>query len=269
MSAVRPRREISRVVYSAAVAVGFIAVILLWHMLSSAFADAGRSVLFPSPAKVASFIGNTLSGTPDTWIFLGDLQSSLIRVATAFLLAVLTAVPVGVLAGSFRTVEAGIQPVSEFIRYVPVPALIPLLIVVFGIDESPKLALIYIGTVFPLLLMVADEIRRVPQGLLEAGLTLGAGPWNAVVRILLPGAAPGIWDALRVCNGWAWSWLIVAELIAANEGLGFRIVKAQRFLQTERIFFYLIVLGLIGLAFDLAFRAIGRWIFTWNHYSAR
>jgi NitT/TauT family transport system permease protein len=133
----------------------------------------------------------------------------------------------------------------------------------FGLGELPKIMLIFIGTFFQLVLMVADEIRRVPYEVLQASYTLGAGRRETVRLVLWRAALPGIFDALRLCNGWAWTYLVVAELVAANEGLGYRILKFSRFLQTPKIFVYLIALGVIGLALDFLFRRFNRAVFHW------
>ena len=109
-----------------------------------------------------------------------------------------------------------------------------------------------------MVLMVADEVRRVPYELLQVGYTLGATRREVIRHIIWPAALPGIFDALRLCNGWAWTYLVVAELVAANEGLGYRILKFSRFLQTPKIFVYLMLLGVIGLSLDLVFRAFNR-----------
>ena len=172
-----------------------------------------------------------------------------------FLLAAAVGVPLGLWMGSFKVVEAVVQPIIEFVRYIPVPALIPILMVLFGIDELSKIMLIWVGTFFQLVLMVADEVRRVPDDLLQVSYTLGARRGEVIRRVLWPAARPGIFDALRLCNGWAWTYVVVAELVAANEGLGYRILKFSRFLQTPQMWVYVILLGLIGLALDAAFRA--------------
>jgi len=150
-----------------------------------------------------------------------------------------------------------------------VPALIPICMVLFGVDELSKITLIWIGTFFQLVLMVADEIRRVPQDMIDVSYTLGARRGQVIRRVMWRAAMPGIFDALRLCNGWAWSYLVIAELVAANEGLGFRVLKFSRFLQTPRIWVYLILLGLIGLTLDLFFRAVNRRLFHWADTSRR
>lgn len=269
-----PRAPLPTPIPWLAMFLGFGLLLGAWQLTSAGYADAGREVLFPSPAKVwqsalhyAGLSEDAQSSARDRQTLMLDLRASFIRVVLAFLLAVLVAVPLGILSGSLPIFEKLLQPVSEFVRYIPVPALIPLLIVLFGIDETPKIMLIFLGTVFQLLLMVSDEIRRVGHDLVQACYTLG-GHWDeAVTRVMLPSAAPGIFDAMRLCQGWAWTWLIVAELVAANEGMGFRILRYQRFLMTDKIFVYLIVLGLVGLAMDFLFRAAHKWLFRWQRPS--
>jgi NitT/TauT family transport system permease protein len=165
--------------------------------------------------------------------------------------------------GSFKVFEGLLQPITEFVRYIPVPALIPIFMVFFGIDELSKVMLIWVGTFFQLVLMVADEVRRVPYELVQVSYTLGARRGQVLRRVIWPAAQPGIFDALRLCNGWAWTYVVVAELVAANEGIGYRILKFSRFLQTPQIWVYIILLGLVGLVLDFAFRVCNRRLFHW------
>ena len=295
MRVLHPRQPLSRPVRAAGALVGFMVFIAAWQLLSARYAEKGQAVLFPSPAAVGGAALDYFGHGPRTEkrvieariaattaaeanraeseirskaresldTLTGDLKISFQRVLIAFLLAAIVGVPLGLFIGAFHWFESILQPVTEFVRYIPVPALIPLLIVLFGIDEAPKVMLIFIGTVLQLILMTSDEIRRVPMDLLQVCYTLGGKASEVVSKVMLPAALPGIFDALRLCNGWAWTWLIVAELVAANEGMGYRIVKYQRFLDTERIFVYLIVLGLVGLLIDLLFRLMNRHFFRW------
>jgi NitT/TauT family transport system permease protein len=123
--------------------------------------------------------------------------------------------------------------------------------------------LIWVGTFFQLALMVADETRRVPYELLQVSYTLGARRREVIRLVMWRAAMPGIFDALRLCNGWAWTYLVVAELVAANEGPGYRVLKFSRFLQTPKIWVYLLLLGVIGLGLDAIFRAVNRRLFHW------
>ncbi|HVU34706.1 MAG TPA: ABC transporter permease [Opitutaceae bacterium] len=241
----------------------FLTLLAVWQWVSTR--PSTNAIFVPTPARVVQ-IGRDLLHDAEFW---SDVKMSFLRVTYGFLLSAALALPLGLLMGSFHLGEALIQPVTEFIRYIPVPALIPILMIVFGIGELSKVMLIFIGTFFQLVLMVADETRRVPFELVQVSYTLGARRDEVVNRVLLRAAMPGIFDAMRLCHGWAWSYVIVAELVAANEGLGYRILKFSRFLQTPKIWFYLLVLGVIGLALDFAFRVVGRRLFTWADTTKR
>jgi NitT/TauT family transport system permease protein len=149
------------------------------------------------------------------------------------------------------------------IRYMPAPAFIPLLIIWFGLGELPKVLLIFIGTLFFNTLMIMDAVKFVPAELRETALTLGGNRRQLLSRVITPCIAPQVIDAYRINMAAAWNLVIVAELVAANEGLGKRISLAQRFLRTDQIFVGLIVIGLIGLAIDLAFRQLLRRTCRW------
>lgn len=252
-----PRRDIPDRLYGLLAAASFAAAFLFWTWAShQSFANP---VFVPTPEKVWTAARGFLN-EGDLW---NDVRVSFLRVTAGFLLSAALALPIGLLIGAFKVGEGLLQPFTEFVRYIPVPALIPILMVLFGIGETPKIMLIFVGTFFQLVLMVADEIRRVPYDLIQVGYTLGARRREILIRILWPAALPGIFDALRLCNGWAWTYLVVAELVAANEGLGYRILKFSRFLQTPKIFVYLILLGMIGLAIDFAFRKFNHAAFHW------
>jgi NitT/TauT family transport system permease protein len=251
------RRDIPQAGYVGLAVLSFLAALLGWEWAShQAFVNP---VFVPSPERVWDAARAFLSDDA-IWV---DLKISFLRVTAGFALSAVIAIPIGLLIGAFRMGEGLVQPLTEFIRYIPVPALIPLMMVLFGIGEAPKVMLIFAGTYFQMVLMVADEVRRVPYELIQVSYTLGASRSEIVAKVLWPAALPGVFDALRLCNGWAWTYLVVAELVAANEGLGYRILKFSRFLQTPKIFVYLILLGVIGLALDLVFRLIHRRVFAW------
>jgi NitT/TauT family transport system permease protein len=257
------RTDIPVWAYRLLVGAGFVIVLLVWYGLSAH--ELVDPVFLPSPRAVADAALELLAAE-DLWL---DFRASFLRVGAGFLLAALMAVPIGLCMGGFKSCEALLQPLTEFVRYIPVPALIPILMVIFGIDELPKVMLIWAGTFFQLSLMVADEVRRVPYELLQVSYTLGASRSLALRLVLWRAAMPGIFDALRLCNGWAWTYLVVAELVAANEGMGFRVLKFSRFLQTPKIWVYLLLLGVIGLALDLLFRRLNRRLFHWADTTPR
>ena len=229
------RQEIPTWAYKTLATLGFVSVFLAWYWLSHA--AMVNPVFLPTPAKVWA-TACALFSDPSLWL---DVKVSFLRVTAGFLLTAVIALPLGIWLGSLKIFEGLLQPLTEFIRYIPVPALIPLLMVCFGIGEMAKVMLIFIGTFFQLVLMVADETRRVPYELLQVSYTLGARPGEVMRLVLWRAAMPGVFDALRLCNGWAWTYLVVAELIAANEGLGYRILKFSRFLQTPKIFVSVVI----------------------------
>jgi NitT/TauT family transport system permease protein len=166
--------------------------------------------------------------------------------------------------GHFKIIQALIEPINDFIRYMPVAAFIPLAIVWAGTGDLEKVVIIFIGTFFQLILMIADNARNVPAAYLDVAYTLGGTRWGAVYKVLVPAALPGIFDSLRIAMGWAWSYLVVAEIVAANRGLGFLIIQSQRYLKTAEIFAGIIIIGIIGLATDHLFRWLSRKLFPWQ-----
>lgn len=241
----------------------FVLLCVGWWWLSSQ--PWINPVFVPSPVKVWD-VARGFLGDENLWL---DVKVSVWRVTAGFLLSAALAIPIGVFMGSFKVCEGVLQPLTEYVRYIPVPALIPLLMLFFGIGELAKVMLIFVGVFFQLVLMVADEVRRVPHELVQVSQTLGARRGEVVRLVLFRAALPGIFDALRLCNGWAWTYLVVAELIAANEGMGYRILKFSRFLQTPKIFVYLILLGVIGLGLDFAFRKFNQRVFHWADATKR
>jgi NitT/TauT family transport system permease protein len=145
----------------------------------------------------------------------------------------------------------------------PVVSFVPLTMVWLGIDDTQKFAIVFIGTFFQEVLLVMDNTKRVPMELVNIGRTLGMRDAGVLVRIVLPSAAPLIWDTLRISLGWAWTWVVVAEMVAATSGLGYRTNVAIRFGQMDTIIGYLIVLGILGLVTDQLMKAVGRALFRW------
>ena len=239
-------------------------LILLWYIWKSesAVGNVSQSTFFPTVSEIVD--GAVTIFTDEDKKVWTDIGTSAMRVFTGFLLAAVIAIPLGMYMGSYRIWEAFMQPIFEFIRYFPVPALIPLLVAIYGVDEESKIILIFLGTFFQLILMVADEVRRVSEELVKVAYTMGANSIEVLFKVLLPSALPGIFDALRLCHGWAWTYVVVAEMIATNEGLGIRIMKFARFVQMPKVMTYLLILGMLGLILDLLFRYINQKIFHWS-----
>lgn len=196
--------------------------------------------------------------------FLYDISISTFRIIMGFLVSVFLAVPIGILMGSFKFFEAFLSPFVSFIRYLPVPALLPFCILWFGIGEVEKIIVVFIGVFFQLVLLIAAVVSNVPDELLSISYTLGAKTKDAIFKVVVPFSSPHIFDSLRVTVGWAWGWLILAELVGANRGIGFMILKSQRYLINANMIVGLLVLGVLGILTDLTFMGISKVAFRWR-----
>lgn len=235
----------------------FLIPLLGWYLFAN-YSNI-NSTFLPSPTDVI----NAGVRLWEKGFLTQDIAASFTRVTLGFLLSALVAVPLGILMGSFASIRALFEPLVGLIRYMPAPAFIPLLIIYLGIDEAPKIALIFIGTLFFNLLMIMDAVKFIPQDLIETTYTLGGSRWQVLLRVITPYIVPNIIDAFRINMAASWNLVVVAELLAASEGLGKRILLAQKFLKTDEIFACLIVLGLIGFALDLFFRLLLRLTCKW------
>ncbi|WP_241648717.1 MULTISPECIES: ABC transporter permease [unclassified Pseudodesulfovibrio] len=234
------------------------AVFALWA--AAAYSGAVKPLFLPPPHKVLLAFGEMY----EEGILFSYTWDSVYRVMVGWSLAVVFGVPLGMLIATSRRAAAVLAPLMEFARYLPVVALVPLTLLYFGIDDTQKFAIIFLGTFFQLVLMVADSVASVPNDLSRAAATLGANTAQTYRLVLFPGALPGIMDDLRITVGWAWTYLVVAELVAANSGLGYMILRAQRFLAIDRIFAGLIIIGLLGLLTDYLFKLLTRIITPWS-----
>ena len=187
--------------------------------------------------------------------YLYDIGISIARVWVAFLASAAIAIPLGVLMSSYRAVGASSEPLIDFIRYLPVPALVPLTLIWLGIGEGSKVALLWIGTFFQLVLLIADDARRVPQEFIETGRTLGAGDWALMKDVLFRAMLPNMVDSLRITLGWCWTYLLIAEIVASNSGIGYELWTARRYGKTPEVFAGILTIGIIGLVSDQLIRA--------------
>ena len=214
-----------------------------------------------------TFLADPITMVREGWLllakhgFLYDIGITIWRVLGGFALAALVAVPVGILMGAYKPIEAFLEPFVSFARYLPASAFIPLLILWAGLGELQKLLVIFIGSVFQIVLMVAMAVASVRRDLVEAALTLGARDRGILARVLVPAAAPDIAEILRLVLGWAWTYVIVAELIGSSAGIGHMIIDSQALLATGQIIFGIIVIGLIS---DFLFKWGNRRLFPWS-----
>jgi NitT/TauT family transport system permease protein len=231
--------------------------LLAWLVLSNL--PGVNSTFLPSPQKVAGAFQHLWA----RGFMSQDILASSLRVAAGFALSVVIAIPVGIAMGALASLRSLLEPIVGLLRYMPAPAFIPLLIIYLGLNEEPKIALIFIGTVFYNILMIMDAVKFVPKDLLEATYTLGGQRLQVLTSVITPYIVPNIIDTLRINIAASWNLVVIAELVAAEEGLGKRILLAQRFLKTDEIFAYLIILGVIGFFLDLVFRQILRTSCRW------
>ena len=246
----RLRGDVPKRVRWIGAALGIACVVGLWILASTVWSGEGFSV--PT-------IAATWDALVEMWRageLWPDFLASSERVVIGYSISLVIGVSLGLLIGSYASVNAFFEPQIGFLRYIPATALTPLLIIWLGIDEAPKITLVIVGTVFYNILMVADVARAVPNELIKASYTLGARRWTVMRRVVFPHSWPGIVDVARINLAAAWLMLVVAELLAAQEGLAFRIIRAQRFRRIDRMFALLLVFGVLGIVSDMALRIL-------------
>lgn len=255
----RPQEPIPRTHHTLLVVLSLVLLFGAWSVIS--YGGFVKPAYFlPTPTEVI--------GAAATMISTGELfehaWASSMVILIGWALAALLAVPLGILMGSFQFFEALFEPVVNFVRYLPVSAMIPLLILYIGLGIEEKVAVIFIGTFFQLILMVADVATHVPKDLLDSAYTLGSSRLRVISHVLIPATLPGVMDNLRITIGWSWTYLVVAELVAAEKGLGIMILESQRGLRTDRIFVGLVTIGLLGFLSDVLFKALHRVLLPWS-----
>lgn len=251
-----PKTAVSRRVILGLGVGAFVVILAVWSVAAILIDNPS---LLPTPPQVVQAWVDLFT----TQRFLSDVGWSTFRIVGGFLAAAVVAVPLGLLMGSFEVVRGFFQPPINAIRYMPASAFIPLLILFLGLGESEKLTVIWIGVFFQLVLMVMDVAHRVPMEMLNVAYTLGASRWTVFRRVFLPATFPEVVDALRITMGWAWTYLIVAELVAATAGIGYVILVSERFLRADRIIAAILTIGLLGLLTDLLFALISRLAFPY------
>lgn len=238
-------------------AVTFIVLVLLWEL--AARLELAPPQYMPSPGAVVAALYQMFVKYDFTW----DIGVSVFRVWVAFLISAAMAIPLGIMMSSYRIVNGISEPVIDFIRYLPVPALVPLTIIWLGIGETSKITLLWMGTFFQLVLLIADDARRVPREYIEIGLTVGARSRQVLRHIVLPAMLPSMVDNLRITLGWCWTYLIIAEIVAADSGIGYVIWSARRYVKTPEVMAGILTIGIIGLLTDQAIRYAHRRVFAY------
>lgn len=240
---------------------GFVILLTLWS-LATTFEWVGPAFLASIPDVLVRLYG-MFAGHNVDHSFAWDIAISIFRVGVAFLLSAAMAIPLGILMSSYRIVNALSEPIIDFIRYLPVPALVPLTVFWLGIGETSKITLLWIGTFFQLVLLVADDAKRVPREYIEIGMTVGAKPRAVLRHIIWPAMLPNLVDNLRITLGWCWTYLIVAEIVASNAGMGYVVMSSRRYGKVDIILAGVLMIGIIGLATDQAIRWAHRRYFAY------
>lgn len=252
-----PKAAISPHLYWLCSALAFFLLFAVWSVLT--YGKFIPPLFLPTPGAIASSTVELFR----EFNLLDDIWASVLRVNAGFLLAAVIGVPLGILMGSLKTFEAFFEPLLGFVRYMPASAFIPLFILWLGIGESEKIAVIFFGTFFQMTLMVMDVTKNVSLDLINTAYTLGVSQRGVFRRVILPASMPGIVDTLRITFGWAWTYLVVAEIVAASSGLGYMIMQSQRFLKTSNIIVGIVVIGVIGIIIDVFFKWLYARLFPW------
>lgn len=251
------RRRVETTRYFSLACVAVLATLGLWQIIS--LSRVIDPFFLPSPLTV----GRTMWELVTEHNLVRDIAISFARIFASFAVSAAIAIPLGILMSSVRWTEPVIEPFINFVRYLPVPALVPICILWFGLGESLKIALLFIGTFFQLVLLVIDDADTVPEEYLELGLTLGAKSRETITHILFPAMLPSLYRNLRVTLGWCWTYLLIGEMVAANTGLGHLVREGQRFARTDMVFCGVLIIGFIGLITDLALKTMERRLFPY------
>ncbi|QCU89937.1 ABC transporter permease [Thiomicrorhabdus sediminis] len=225
-------------------------------------------VYLPAPHEVVTAFYTAFTTEPkranEPWLH-ESLWHSIQIIAWGFFWAMLFGVPLGVLAGTYNAASHAIEPFTEFFRYLPAPAFGALAVAILGIYDAPKVAIIFIGTFFQMVLIVAATTRKLNMALIEASLTLGCRGLSMIRRVILPGILPDLYRDMRILLGWAWTYLIVAELIGTSSGITWFITQQARYKNFDNVFAAILIIGMIGLITDLILAKLGKRLFPWHN----
>lgn len=251
-----------------------VVLLVVWQLMS--VFGLVRPEILPSPVAILERFWLYLlpeqslqeAGGLGTWIMsselLGDLLASLQRVVLGFVVGAGLALPLGLLMGTDRTIERYLNPVIQFLRPIPPIAYIPLAILWFGLGNPPAIFLIAIGAFFPVLINTISGVRNVDSIYVRAATNLGADRLTLFRRVILPAATPYILTGMRIGIGTAFIVVIVAEMIAVNSGLGYRILEAREYMWSDKVIAGMIAIGLLGLAIDLGVNRLNSHLLRWH-----
>ncbi len=228
-------------------------------------------VYLPTPVQVAEAFYTAFTTPPlrrdEKWLHQ-SLWDSIQVIFWGFFISSLFGVPLGILAGTYSVASKLFEPFIEFFRYLPAPAFGALAVAVLGIYDAPKIAIIFIGTFFQQVLVVANTTRKLDPTLLEAAMTLGAKRLSLLFRVVVPGIITDVYKDQRILLGWAWTYLIVAELIGTSSGITFFITQQARYKHFDNVYAAIFIIGVLGISTDIVLSKLARKIFPWERASA-
>ncbi|MFU8927187.1 ABC transporter permease [Acinetobacter puyangensis] len=224
-------------------------------------------IYLPAPHEVARALVTSFTTPPvqadAPWLHQ-SLWHSIKIVFSAFIISSIIGVPLGILCGFSSVISRLTEPFVEFFRYLPAPAFGALAVAILGINDAPKIAIIVIGTLFQQILIIANTTRMVDRGLIEAGFTLGTNKLKSLFHVVIPAALPDIYQNQRVLLGWAWTYLIVSELIGATSGITWFITQQARYQNFPNVYAAILIIGVIGLITDFILMKLGERLFKWK-----
>jgi len=229
-------------------------------------------VYLPAPLAVARAFYTAFKTPPrlqdEPWLHQ-SLAHSIRTIFLGFLISSLVGVPLGILCGSFRFFAKLQEPFIEFFRYLPAPAFGALCVAILGIDDPPKIAIIFIGTFFQQVLVISNSVRKVDPALIEAAQTLGASGWKIVRSVVIPASITDIYTDMRILLGWAWTYLILAEVVGTMSGITLFINQQARYRNFDNVYAAIAMIGIIGLSTDMFLAWLGTILFPWKRKSSR
>ncbi len=248
---------------SASISVVTVVVLLaLWALVTNL--GWVKPLFLPTPQAVFQQFVDYLTGAANDKPLWQHFLASMFRVFSAFLLACVTAIPIGIAMGMSRVMRGIFDPPLEFYRPLPPLAYLPLIIIWFGIDELPKVLLIFLSCFAPLALAARSGMRGASQEQINAAYSMGASYWQVIRHVILPSALPDILIGMRIAIGFGWTTLVAAEMVAANVGLGQMVLNASNFLRTDIVIMGIVVIGVVAYMFDLLMRWVERTLVPWK-----
>lgn len=254
-------KNFNRIQYLTFAVSGFLILLSLWSMLT--YSGLIPAFFLPPPTQVLFSIYTLFTNGS----LLADIFASVYRILISLILSLLISLPLGITLAVSRKFEAFLEPIIAFIRYVPPSAFIPLAIIWFGIGDTEKILILFLGVAPYLTLLIADIVINTRRELLDTALTSGANRKHLITKVIIPNSMPGIWDSFRLMVGAAWTFVIIAEIVGASSGLGHLMIESQRFLRTDHIFAVIIIIGILGITTDYFFKITYKIFFPWTEKS--